>query len=106
MKTTTIILSIINSLPLFLYVFVALPLTHIIKNGASFGEEGIIQFFGYGFAWAGIAYPLVLAFNHFNSIKNYRKNLHKAALMNQISMSVYLILLAVYGVVALGPTSA
>ena len=100
MKTPTIVLAAVNTLPLVIYLFIAIPLVQMLGASAPVYDSLILRFFFYGFVYAALAYPLVLIFNHTNAFLNYRKHLYKVALCNEVAMSAYLLLLVVYGAVA------
>jgi len=93
---------VVNSAPLFLYLFVALPMYQLLQMGGSSNGSDMSNFFGNGFLWAGLAYPLVLAFYHFASVLSFRKGNAKGAMMNQLMMSGYLVLLLAYGLIGFG----
>jgi hypothetical protein len=101
MKATVITLACINSSPLIIYLFVWLPSLKIIQSAGDYGEAAMEQFFVLGFAWATLLYPLVLLFNHFFCFLNFRRKQVKAALGNQLTMSLYIIVLVIYGAVTM-----
>ena len=100
MKSPTIVLAAVNTLPLVIYVFIAVPLAQMLGANALVGESLATKFFFYGFVYAALAYPLVLLFNHASAFLNYRKHLFKVALINEVVMSSYLVALLFYGVAA------
>lgn len=101
MKATVIILACVNSSPLFIYLFTWLPSLQIIQNAGDFSSSAFDQFFVLGFAWATLLYPLVLLLNHFFCFLNLRRKQVKAALGNQLTMSLYIFILVIYGAVTL-----
>ena len=101
MKATVISLACINSLPLVIYLFAWLPSLQIIQNAGDFGSSAFDQFFVLGFAWATLLYPLVLLLNHFFSFSNLRRKQMKTALWNQLTMSLYIFILVIYGAVTI-----
>ena len=103
MKTPTIIIAALNTLPLVVYVFIVLPLIKMMGAGAPF-DSVIGQFFFYGFIYAALAYPLVLLINHVSAFLNFRKRLFKVAFINETILSTYIVTILVYGTIAFSAT--
>ena len=100
MKTAALILAVFNTLPLAVWVFIALPLAKLAASGLR-GETPMSQFFGYGFVWGSLLFPILLILNHAFFIKNYRIGAYRPALLNQAYTLIYLVLILVYGILAL-----
>ena len=87
-------------MPIVLYWFVVMPSIQLLQQLSVRREDWQSDFFTIGFCWAVLAYPLALAIGHLSTMRNRKAGLERGALMNQIALSLYLILLAAYGFVA------
>lgn len=101
MKFSSILLAILNTLPLGLYPFVVIPLSKIAFSGDTVGETQLSHFFGYGFIWGSLLFPVILIFDHTLFVRNYCASQYKRALLNQTITFLYLFLIFVYGFVAM-----
>lgn len=101
MKLAAVLLAILNTLPLSVYPFVVLPLAEIAFSGDQIGETALSHYFGYGFIWGALLYPLLLIFNHVAFIRNRMYHAHGRALFNQLTTFVYVSLIIIYGFLAI-----
>lgn len=100
MKIASILLAILNTLPLGIYVFVVVPLIQILEKGIESGGSPVSQFCGYGFLWGSLLFPLFLVLNHVFFVKNYTRAAFRPALFNQLYTLAYLGLIGIYAIIA------
>ncbi|EDY82375.1 hypothetical protein VDG1235_1996 [Verrucomicrobiia bacterium DG1235] len=100
MKIAAIIVASLNTLPLGVWFYIAIPLFQIVRKDVEFGDSAMSHFCGYGFLWGALLYPVILIFNHVFFLRNYLRQAYRAALTNQLITLAYLFLVLIYALIA------